>query len=281
MKTSEKSIKIEKETKATQRSKLRREKNKKTLKQDIINTTSQRIATEITKSSAPKIKLKKSKVDRYEDMEILSYSTVNFDEHKVLLNTKLCPVTTKLSDTRVSLAPTKKTTKLSDTRVCQAPTKKTTKLSNTRVFLAPTKKKKIRKSKIEMQGEDSIQENQYRGSWREKAEQNYMCSDEKPKKKKSRSERAEEYIRQMYPPVTVDDTWVEEYQRRLIPTVPHNMSRDEFIRGFYTFGPEFVSSTKTENCTSENQGENKKNSKIKLCQLHIIWNIEHRYPLVF
>lgn len=58
----------------------------------------------------------------------------------------------------------------------------------------------------------------------------------KPKRKlkKTKAERNEERMLELYPPVTADEEWEREYERALVPTIPHNMSKDEYVRGFFT-----------------------------------------------
>lgn len=224
IKTSKKSKILENETKSTQRTKIKKENQEKMKTQEINNVCLERVlpANEFSKDSSSKKKSKKSKVDRYEEMLNHLYRPVTMNENKVDLNTEISRVTMK------------KKPKLCD---------------DSSDSLTTMKKKMVKKSKIESHGKASLREKMKKHN----VEQFNEYSDEKPKKKpkKTKAELAEEYIKQMYPPVTVDDAWLKEYENKLIPTVPHNMSRDEFIRGFYTFGPEFVSSPK-----AENQGKN-------------------------
>ncbi|XP_026676903.1 uncharacterized protein LOC113466040 [Diaphorina citri] len=75
--------------------------------------------------------------------------------------------------------------------------------------------------------------------------QQYIDSNEKsdnPKKKRKKT-KEEEFLNLMYPPVTLNEEWERAYENILIPTIPQNMSRDEYIRGFYTYGIEDVITT--------------------------------------
>uniref|UniRef100_A0A8D8TE96 Uncharacterized protein n=2 Tax=Cacopsylla melanoneura TaxID=428564 RepID=A0A8D8TE96_9HEMI len=72
-------------------------------------------------------------------------------------------------------------------------------------------------------------------------------SEKKPKRRKKINEEEEDFLNQIYQPVTVNEEWVKEYERGLRPTIPQNMSKHEYVRGFYTYG---TSDEKVETCAT-------------------------------
>ncbi|KAL1459023.1 hypothetical protein WDU94_011040 [Cyamophila willieti] len=91
-----------------------------------------------------------------------------------------------------------------------------------------------RKENIDSKYKDQLQDyaNQHDRKLREESE----GLEKKAKRRKKGNEQDEEFLHQIYPPVTIDEEWVKEYNRRLRPTIPHNMSKHEYVRGFYTYG---------------------------------------------
>lgn len=149
----------------------------------------------------------------------------------------------------------------------QDKTKKKQQKSNA---LTTKRKKNIKKSKAERQkeilhdmyppvtdsGTRASIENHYRDIADVTKDNNELS---KVKPKKTKAEREEEFFNKLYPPVTLNEDWLREYESKLVPTVPQNISRNDFIRGFYTFAPyENGLSTQVENSgndTSKNQGK--------------------------